>query len=292
MKKEGNGMATDGRKLIEKINKLKKLEYLLDFDETKINELKELVNQYKQVDNIKFVLNIPSGVNEFVDVLKKNNIDYTHITSADEIIDIDNLINVELMQLYKIKEKLFNIINNNSIYDLNNIKHKLDNNEYLSLSNIFKLKNSKNEKRIESILQIIDLSQKNNGELKNKVISKELMVLEKQLFFDIEMEINYICESLGLDYNNKTIIDKYFSIVEYIRNKEDNYYKLIEQYRKIFDISKIYNNCVNNKIIQKFNGLVTRDNLDFIFEEGLDSVLHILKENYKISNIGEHIFRK
>ena len=275
-------MGLDANVFIEGVNKLKELSYLKDLDEDTINLLRELVNNYRNMkNNFTLNINIPEELNYFVQELDSNNIKYRDM-DIDNIIILDIIIQKELKRLNDIRENLFNVINNKSIFSLSEIKHKLNNNEFLDLSEIFILRNNKNEKEIDTILNTIDILNNKNSNKESNL--KKILYLEKKVIFDMEINLNFISELLGIDYNNKSLTDKYFNIVNVLNIRNNKFLNIIKQYKKSYDAIKMSEENISKKI----EGIISLDNLKILSEVGFDKVLFSIRNNYRINNIEEY----
>ena len=275
-------MGLDANVFIEGVNKLKELSYLKDLDEDTINLLRELVNNYRNMkNNFTLNINIPEELNYFVQELDSNNIKYRDM-DIDNIIILDIIIQKELKRLNDIRENLFNVINNKSIFSLSEIKHKLNNNEFLDLSEIFILRNNKNEKEIDTILNTIDILNNKNSNKESNL--KKILYLEKKVIFDIEINLNFISELLGIDYDNKSLTDKYFNIVNVLNIRNNKFLNIIKQYKKSYDAIKMSEENISKKI----EGIISLDNLKILSEVGFDKVLFSIRNNYRINNIEEY----
>ena len=275
-------MGLDANVFIEGVNKLKELSYLKDLDEDTINLLRELVNNYRNMkNNFTLNINIPEELNYFVQELDSNNIKYRDM-DIDNIIILDIIIQKELKRLNDIRENLFNVINNKSIFSLSEIKHKLNNNEFLDLSEIFILRNNKNEKEIDTILNTIDILNNKNSNKESNL--KKILYLEKKVIFDMEINLNFISELLGIDYDNKSLTDKYFNIVNVLNIRNNKFLNIIKQYKKSYDAIKMSEENISKKI----EGIISLDNLKILSEVGFDKVLFSIRNNYRINNIEEY----
>ena len=111
-----------------------------------------------------------------------------------------------------------------------------------------------------------------------------MFFFKKKVIFDIEINLNFISELLGIDYDNKSLTDKYFNIVNVLNIRNNKFLNIIKQYKKSYDAIKMSEENISKKI----EGIISLDNLKILSEVGFDKVLFSIRNNYRINNIEEY----
>lgn len=268
---------------------------LISLTTEQINKLKEQINNYKAINayNYKDVLEIPDNIKKLKHILKLNNIDYKNISSSNNSKKINTLLNIELKTLILLEKELIDIINPKHLLEYETIKNNILKNEIINKE---KLKSITTKNNKESINKIIDYKSKINIINKN-TLERHIKHKQKNIILDIDNKINSICYKLDIETNNKTYKEKYFEILDKIKEQTKSYKELLEDNNTIYiNLSNVENNLTRE---MKKNGAevnLTFSEIKELSETDIDGLIEKItlykKSKKQLTDESKAIFKK
>lgn len=216
--------------------KSKKYNMLTNLTDEQIKLLKEIITSFKNKRGFdKKNIKISEKNKILKNKLVEKNIDFENITSKKTLEDISNLIKKEIKKLLEIEKKLNNLINYKNILNYDFIKKSILKDNILTSDEEYETITTLHNK--EQITKLIDYKNKINI-INRKTLEKHIKKELKKIITEIDNEINSICYNIKIDYKNKTYKEKYYEIMEKIKETINNYKEVQED---INLISNSYN---------------------------------------------------
>lgn len=277
-------------------NQSNKYKTLTILSEEQINILKEMISNFKLMKMYEYIgtINIPENISGIENKFKDNKINYKNIISIKTTKLMSNIINKELKKLYEVEKQLNNIIEPINILDYEIIKNYIQKDNIVKKEEYLKIiTTSNNENKIKKILDY-----KNKINIINKhTLEKYILYEEKNIIIEIENEINSICYKLNIDYKNKTYKEKYYEILDKIKELTNSYKEILKE------IKNIDNNLTNietglTKGMKKYNINIklTFEQIKELSELDINKLINEIKvyetSKKQLTNESKIIFKK
>lgn len=253
--------------LNSKINTKEEFEkylFLLELDDLKLNELNSVINCFQNNERNYYELiikyeNIVDNSDSFLEIHKLRD-----IKSKEDIKFFSDTINAEILKNKKFLNHIKSILNNNSILLIDTFKENLNKGKILTKEDINKLKNITNKEKIKDIIDKIEETEKSIFNKEDR--KRRIIMLERKIINEMETLLNKLCFIINIDYKNKDIKTKYYSITNLLRKKNEAYLFL--------------NEFLNDKIslLDKIDNLNLNLDFDDIRKISIDGVRFLLEK--------------